>query len=641
MPLLGEILALADVEKINLIINRFFIIRETELLAKFITMWDTNVNFTNHSAKVLLNLLLCNNRFNKLRCILNLLMEGLCKGDPRSMRIFKEIILTVIIDTIMKTNFRQFNDMQAKFNLIRVFNVGFLFSPIIKIQFLEKMLISEKLKELITFMILKLKSKEEIEILMDLNLHQPLPPMTNYNETKQDIIKPRFMDVGQKNKINKHNFDEFNLENLLDDENKNKNLPNEDIEEFISINSDADPDYENEITLNETKNVNSLNLQNQKKKTSNFSVINNNFILLNKNFSNKKTSSSKEVVEILKNLKLETEVKENESIFYKFKETKTNSKLNTLSYKYLSDNSLILYSEPKLIDSQQLPYSDKQKIKLSDIKEQIKNEYNQMLYKMSYQPMPELDEYIPHYQVGINKRTIYPKYKMHLENLIKLNELLDELPITLPMGSIDVSSPKIKQSIEMPKPIVITKNVNGVNISMQFKEKDNQKLNNSEENKNMNNINSDYRFKSLMKAKISALASTNICLQITKGRDFANKSFEQLTNYKYDPNHKINKFNINYRVKDNYNSDANNRDTNFNKDSNYNRDTNYNKETNYNKDTNIAEITDNASFNIPEIKNIVNNPNKDIKVLFPKEIHTKYQIKKQGTKTIEINQNSK
>ena len=264
-----------------------------------------------------------------------------------------------------------------------------------------------------------------------------------------------------------------------------------------------------------------------------------------------------------------------------------------------------------------------------------------MLYKMSYQPMPELDEYIPHYQVGINKRTIYPKYKMHLENLIKLNELLDELPITLPMGSIDVSSPKIKQSIEMPKPIVITKNVNGVNISMQFKEKDNQKLNNSEENKNMNNINSDYRFKSLMKAKISALASTNICLQITKGRDFANKSFEQLTNYKYDPNHKINKFNINYRVKDNYNSDANNRDTNFNKDSNYNRDTNYNKETNYNKDTNIAEITDNASFNIPEIKNIVNNPNKDIKVLFPKEIHTKYQIKKQGTKTIEINQNSK
>lgn len=270
MPLLGEILALADVEKINLIINRFFIIRETELLAKFITMWDTNVNFTNHSAKVLLNLLLCNNRFNKLRCILNLLMEGLCKGDPRSMRIFKEIILTVIIDTIMKTNFRQFNDMQAKFNLIRVFNVGFLFSPIIKIQFLEKMLISEKLKELITFMILKLKSKEEIEILMDLNLHQPLPPMTNYNETKQDIIKPRFMDVGQKNKINKHNFDEFNLENLLDDENKNKNLPNEDIEEFISINSDADPDYENEITLNETKNVNSLNLQNQKKKNIKF-----------------------------------------------------------------------------------------------------------------------------------------------------------------------------------------------------------------------------------------------------------------------------------------------------------------------------------------------------------------------------------
>ena len=101
-----------------------------------------------------------------------------------------------------------------------------------------------------------------------------------------------------------------------------------------------------------------------------------------------------------------------------------------------------------------------------------KNEYNQMLYNMTYMPMPELEEYIPHYQVGISKRTIYPKYKKHLENVLKLNELLDQFPIYLPRGAIDVSSPQVK-NIPIPvKPIVISKKVNGINISMQFREKE-------------------------------------------------------------------------------------------------------------------------------------------------------------------------
>ena len=44
-PIIGEILALANVEKINLIVNKFFILRETDLLRKYLIMWDVNSNY--------------------------------------------------------------------------------------------------------------------------------------------------------------------------------------------------------------------------------------------------------------------------------------------------------------------------------------------------------------------------------------------------------------------------------------------------------------------------------------------------------------------------------------------------------------------------------------------------------------------
>ena len=165
-PIVGELLALSNVEKIDLIINRFFIMRERDLLKKHIIMWDADSNYLDHSSKVLLNILLCNNKFNRLRCILNLLMEGLCSGDDRSIRIFKEIVVTVIIDTLLKTNFAFFNDLKAKFNLVRIFNKPLRFKPIIKLKFIEKMKISDKLKEIMTFMIMRLKNENQCKHLL-------------------------------------------------------------------------------------------------------------------------------------------------------------------------------------------------------------------------------------------------------------------------------------------------------------------------------------------------------------------------------------------------------------------------------------------------------------------------------------------
>lgn len=729
-PLLGEILGLTDVEKIYLIINKLFLIRETDLIAKYITMWDTNVNFTVHSAKVLLNMLLCNTKFNKLRCILNLLMEGLCKGDTRSINIFKEIIITVIIDSIMKTRFRYFNDIQAKFNLIRLFNIGFVYSPILKVQFLEKMLISEKLKEMITFMILKLKSKEEIDILMNINIHRPLEPFVNLNDTSiknDDKMMPNFLDFHERilnNNENRVSQDaksqltqeqrldaimSSNLENLLEDsthvqKNYNselKNLKNFDankaalnfkinynnneknnnninidkninnLDDALSINSDRDPDneyddlYDKNILVSQSissiRKLHSFPTTNNNHPKNIFN--NNNLDIYEKDFNNKKTLSKEEAMNIFQTIKLESEIRENESIALNMIQKSDKA----LSNKYMGFNPNdeatdgINYRETKIIDPEHLPYNEKQKIRLSEIKDQIKNEYNQMLYNMTYQPMPDLEEYIPHFQVGISKRTIYPKYKKHLENLMRLNELLDPYPINMPMGSIDVSSPNSKDSsAEQPvKPIIITKNINGVNVSMQFKEKENMNNNISETIRN-----NEFRFKSFMniKSKMSSSMQTNICLATTKQEDFASKSFQQLVNYRYNDadlgqkpqpykgryvNHPYlqqegknnaysssisdqliqNKYNPNLLNKGN--DESNNQSRDYKND-------NYNGSIN-----NYDQITDKSTNSIPQIRNIVNNPNKNIKVIFPKEIHTTYQVNKMGTKTIEINQDSK
>jgi len=160
VPLVGEILALVNIERINLLMCKSFILKEINLLKKYLIMWDANNNFLYHSAKVLFILLTCNNDRNKLRFLLNELMEGLCKGDDRSIRIFKEIVITVLIDALLKTRFYYYDDIQAKFNLVRVFNKeGFHFRSIVKLKFVEAMKIPDDIKEKLTFIIMRLDSQ--------------------------------------------------------------------------------------------------------------------------------------------------------------------------------------------------------------------------------------------------------------------------------------------------------------------------------------------------------------------------------------------------------------------------------------------------------------------------------------------------
>ena len=156
IPLVAEILALANVEKIKEITDYEFLRKEALLLKRYLIMWDPNCGFVDHASKLLLNIILCNNEQNQLRAYLGILMEGLCFGDDRSIKIFKEIVITLIMDTIIKTKFYYFNDLMAKNSLVKVFNKPFCFRVITKLKFIEGMMLSPEFKEKLTFIIMKL-----------------------------------------------------------------------------------------------------------------------------------------------------------------------------------------------------------------------------------------------------------------------------------------------------------------------------------------------------------------------------------------------------------------------------------------------------------------------------------------------------
>jgi len=65
IPLVGEILALANVEKIKEITDYEFLRREALILKKYLIMWDPNCQFVDHASKLLLNIILCSNEQNQ------------------------------------------------------------------------------------------------------------------------------------------------------------------------------------------------------------------------------------------------------------------------------------------------------------------------------------------------------------------------------------------------------------------------------------------------------------------------------------------------------------------------------------------------------------------------------------------------
>ena len=85
-------------------------------------------------------------------------MEGLTFGDNRSIRVFKEIAITIIIESIINAKLNNYIDLNARAILLRIFNKPFEFKVILKVNFLSIMKISDDFKEKLTFLIMKYES---------------------------------------------------------------------------------------------------------------------------------------------------------------------------------------------------------------------------------------------------------------------------------------------------------------------------------------------------------------------------------------------------------------------------------------------------------------------------------------------------
>ena len=159
IPLLGEVLSLANLEADNKYKNSIehvdqkFLDREIDLFKKYLLLYDANIPFVEKSAKVLLDLILCNNDKTSIAYVLRELLEGLCYGDDRSIKIFEEIVRTVLIEALIIKPYYHFADLNAKVNLLNTLNKPLCYKAITKIRFLEMMLMYDFLKEKITFII--------------------------------------------------------------------------------------------------------------------------------------------------------------------------------------------------------------------------------------------------------------------------------------------------------------------------------------------------------------------------------------------------------------------------------------------------------------------------------------------------------
>lgn len=163
-PLLSEILALTQIEKIGLILNLDFLLLEEEVFEKHLIMQNLNTKLIKNAAKMILNMLLCNYKTNELRNNLLALMNGLCKGDNDSILIFREIVNAYIINYILNKPFYYLNDVITKTAILHMFNsFEMRYEPIVKIQFVNDHLnISKEFKEKLTFIILDLYPKEKV-----------------------------------------------------------------------------------------------------------------------------------------------------------------------------------------------------------------------------------------------------------------------------------------------------------------------------------------------------------------------------------------------------------------------------------------------------------------------------------------------
>jgi len=174
------------------------------------------------------------------------MMEGLCFGDDRSIKIFEEIMRTVIIDSLLKEKYFTFEDLHAKVNLLRTFNKPFCFKTMTKIKFIEKLVILDKLKERLTYIIWNNDTNMKI-LLKIIEVENAIPVQLPENKRMFSYDKQREFDNARD--INKNYLQELKKMEINEKRKAlgfkfksipNKNKENKDIMNIINNDNEND-----------------------------------------------------------------------------------------------------------------------------------------------------------------------------------------------------------------------------------------------------------------------------------------------------------------------------------------------------------------------------------------------------------------
>lgn len=406
-PITAEVIAIASIEKLPLITTPLFIEKEIKLMTTFLIMNNVPPLIAQQAGRVLLNLILCNNKVTHLRTFINIILDGY-KGkiDEESMTKINNLIQMSIIDTLLKTKFYYYNDIQAQIALIKMFNKEIhkkMFSNVEMLEFINiNCELVKPFKEMLIGMIMRLSDSDKgnvIDAFMEESIFNK--EIKIVHNTIPSAIIP------QSPKILNQVIKEKNIKQVENEQEHIKNLRNE-IQKLVGSKKEK-------LNQPDTSIVRKL--------------------------------TQEEAIETLNEIK--------KDIGFSFKQRQENYIVNQNN----KNNTYIDIN--RFIEQEDLPLNKTLRVKLNEIKNQLKNTYMDFLYNKTYSSLPLKEN------TGIDNRSIFTKYKSHIDTLLQVNELLKPFPLSPhTLHNVNILEPKHNFNIHTN----ITKNINGVNFTMQFKQ---------------------------------------------------------------------------------------------------------------------------------------------------------------------------
>ena len=406
-PITAEVIAIASIEKLPLITTPLFIEKEIKLMTTFLIMNNVPPLIAQQAGRVLLNLILCNNKVTHLRTFINIILDGY-KGkiDEESMTKINNLIQMSIIDTLLKTKFYYYNDIQAQIALIKMFNKEIhkkMFSNVEMLEFINiNCELVKPFKEMLIGMIMRLSDSDKgnvIDAFMEESIFNK--EIKIVHNTIPSAIIP------QSPKILNQVIKEKNIKQVENEQEHIKNLRNE-IQKLVGSKKEK-------LNQPDTSIVRKL--------------------------------TQEEAIETLNEIK--------KDIGFSFKQRQENYIVNQNN----KNNTYIDIN--RFIEQEDLPLNKTLRVKLNEIKNQLKNTYMDFLYNKTYSSLPLKEN------TGIDNRSIFTKHKSHIDTLLQVNELLKPFPLSPhTLHNVNILEPKHNFNIHTN----ITKNINGVNFTMQFKQ---------------------------------------------------------------------------------------------------------------------------------------------------------------------------